>query len=62
MQLGPSFYTNFETINKDFVNINSLVGKALIQKMNVPEMNYFKQHVLPMIQKFQLSSGETRNK
>lgn len=62
VQLGPSFYTNFETINKDFVNINSLVGKALMQKMNVPEMNYFKQHIFPMIKKNQLNSDEMSNK
>ncbi|MCS4300626.1 hypothetical protein [Chryseobacterium sp. BIGb0232] len=62
VQLGPSFYTNFETINKDFVNINSFFGKELMQKMNVPEMNYFKQHVFPMIEKLQLNSGEISNK
>lgn len=61
VQLGPSFYTNFETIKKDFVNINSIFGKELIQKMNVTEMNYFKQHILPVIEKLQLNIGKPIN-
>lgn len=55
VQLGPSFYTNFETINKGFVNSNSIFGKELVQKMNVAELNYFKQHILPLLTKFQLN-------
>lgn len=62
VQLGPSFYTNFETVNKDFVNINSIFGKELIQKMNVAEQNYFKQHILPIMRKVQLNSDEMSNK
>lgn len=62
VQLGPSFYTNFETINKDFVNSNSIFGKELIQKMNVAEKNYFNQHVFPVISKFQLNSEGMNNK
>ncbi|MDN3692760.1 hypothetical protein QWZ06_10950 [Chryseobacterium tructae] len=62
VQLGPSFYTGFETINKDFVNINAVFGKDLIHKMNMQEMNYFKQHVLPVLGKLQLNSGEISNK
>ncbi|MDM1557255.1 MULTISPECIES: hypothetical protein [Chryseobacterium] len=57
VQLGPSFYTNFETINKDFVNTNSIFGKELIQKMNATEMNYFKEHILPLLTNFQLNSN-----
>lgn len=61
VQLGPSFYTNFETINKDFVNINSIFGKGLIQKMNVAELNYFKQHILPVTARLQLDSENPNN-
>lgn len=58
VQLGPSFYTGFETINKDFVNVNSIFGKELIQKMNGTEKSYFKQHILISVQKFRVNSQQ----
>lgn len=58
VQLGPSFYTGFETINKDFVNVSSIFGKELIQKMNGTEKSYFKQHILISVQKFRVNSQQ----
>lgn len=51
VQLGPSFYTGFETENLYFKNVMPLFGGNLLNKFNSTEKDLYEKKILPVLEK-----------